>query len=136
MPRCYLLAVARGSSLDTDGNNFSLFTLVEELTYSPPDQAAGGPAILPLELHAYWSLSPGELNRDFQFRIAFTGQEPVPTSDALPLRSDKSRHRLRVRGLPMLATGDIELQVEWREKGQQEWRRESTFWPLQMRQTT
>lgn len=55
MPRCYLLAVMRGSSLDTSSNNWTLFSLIEQL------RIPKFPAVLPLEIHTYWQFAPDEL---------------------------------------------------------------------------
>ena len=61
MPKCYLLAVTNGSSLDRYTNNVTLFSLIEQLNF-PKQQPPPPGAVLPLEIHAYFELQPHELN--------------------------------------------------------------------------
>jgi hypothetical protein len=69
MPRCYLLAVARGSALNADTNNFTLFELVEGISAHTRDSRIH----LPLELHTYWEFAADELNVDFEMRFVSIG---------------------------------------------------------------
>ena len=87
MPKCYLLAVTNGSSLDRYSNNVTLFNLIEQLNF-PKQQPPPPGAVLPLEIHAYFSLAPHELNHRFEVRftlVAATGLETVTDAFSIPL---------------------------------------------------
>lgn len=61
MPSTYLIAVCEGSSLDSQSNNWTLYSLIEEVQLKPAAVNEGAPIILPLQLHVYWQFSPAEL---------------------------------------------------------------------------
>jgi hypothetical protein len=125
MPRCYLLAVVQGSSIDMFSNNWTLFSLVEEV------QVDQFPATLPFEIHTYWTFAPDEVNVDFEQRLVMvpaTGDEV--SSVPIPLRSTTPRLRMRSTGLRIPAPGSYELRIEWRESGGPHWARDAVFWPL------
>jgi hypothetical protein len=130
MPDCYLLAVAEGSSLDQHSNNLSLFSLVEILRLRPPPNA---PPIAPFEIHSYWQLSPDEIGVTFEWRLVFVAPDnEVPWEKVFEFRSPTVRHRFRVFGFPVLVSGQIRLQVDWRESGTQQWQRCDVFWPIEI----
>ena len=62
MPKCYFLTLCGGSSLDQHSNNVSLFNVVEQVNLQPNVEPPPG-AYLPLEVHAYFLLGPGEISR-------------------------------------------------------------------------
>jgi hypothetical protein len=127
MPRCYLIAVAQGSSLDSSSNNWSLFTLVEEIKV--PDF----PCLLPMEFHTYWQFAPDELNVDFEIRLVFVPTEGAPQYyPTASLKSATPRLRIRARGMRLEAPGDYELRLEWREPQSDQWTRLDVYWPLQV----
>jgi hypothetical protein len=131
MPKCYLLAVSGGSSLDQHSNNITLFNLVEQLNF--PKHALPPPGTqMPLEVHAYFQLDPRELNQKFEIRfvlVADTGLE-LPT-DAFPHRATTQRYRTRTFGLPAPpVAGSYELKVDSRAAGTETWTRDSRGWPL------
>lgn len=132
MPDCYLIAVCHGSALDEYTNNWSLFTLTEQIKFTPQKGMPEGARLaLPLEVHAYWSLSPEEFGQEFEWRVLFEGSNGEKVWDQIfTLKAEKRRHRTRIRGMPMLAYGDLKLRVEWRRKDQQEWTRCAAFWPF------
>lgn len=127
MPTCYLLAVAKGSSLDTYSNNWTLFHLVEQV------QVSQTPNALPFEIHTYWLFQPDEYNEEFEFRfvlLPLLGDRVE--GRPFPLRSTTPRYRLRATGLPLPGFGDYTLQVEWRRPGQESWELGHIFWPLRV----
>jgi hypothetical protein len=131
MPKCYLVAVSGGSSLDQHSNNITLFNLVEQLNF--PKHALPQPgALLPLELHAYFQLAATELNQRFEIRfvlVATTGLE-TPT-EPFSHRSTTLRYRTRTFGLPAPpVAGSYELCVDSRLLGSETWTRDRTSWPL------
>ena len=139
MPRCYLLAVSKGSSLDGGTNNYSLFSLSTRVRFEIPEPPAGkppsgtAPIVLPLEVHAYWEFSPQELNGEFEWRMVFvTGDGDIVSAKKFPFESDKKYNRIRVQGFPVAATGQVELQVEWRKKKGGKWKRCDAFWPMEI----
>ena len=51
MPKCYLLTLVGGSSLDRYTNNVTLFNLVEQLNF-PKERRPPPGAMVPLEINA------------------------------------------------------------------------------------
>jgi hypothetical protein len=127
VPRCYLYTIAERSALDSSSNNFTLFSLVEQV------QVNQFPVTLPFEIHSYWKFAPDEINVDFQLRIILvssTGDEV--SSDPAPLRSSTPRFRVRATGIHLRRPGSYELRIEWRESESEHWTRDNVFWPLQV----
>jgi hypothetical protein len=131
MPKCYLLTVCSGSSLDQYSNNVTLFNVVEQLNVPPGAPPPPG-GVVPLEIHAYFQLAPREVNENFELRFAMVASSGLETlSDAFTHRSVTPRYRTRTVGLPFPpVTGSYELRVEWRETGSESWQREAVSWPL------
>jgi hypothetical protein len=131
MPRCYLFAVVQGSAVDSYSNNFTLFSLVEEV------QVDQFPTTLPLEIHSYWTLAPDEVNVDFEQHLVVipaAGDEVL--SVPLPFRSPTPRLRIRSTGLRIPAPGSYELRIEWRESASPDWTRDTVFWPFEVSSPT
>lgn len=136
MPKCYLLAVTGGSSLDRYSNNVTLFNLVEQLNF-PKDRLPPPGAVLPLEVHAYFQLDLHEVNQRFDVRfslVAPTGLETV--TDAFEHKSSTTRFRTRTMGLPVPpVAGTYDLCVDTRHAGTDPWRRDRLIWPLIVAET-
>ncbi len=136
MPKCYLLAVASGSSLDRYSNNVTLFNLVEQLNF-PKDRLPPPGSVLPLEVHAYFELEPHEVNQSFDVRfslVAPTGLETV--TDPFAHKSTTSRFRTRTIGLPVPpVAGTYDLRVDTRRGATDGWRRDTLIWPLIVAET-
>jgi hypothetical protein len=136
MPKCYLLAVTSGSSLDRYTNNVTLFNLIEQLNF-PKQQPPPPGAVLPLEIHAYFELQPHELNLRFDVRftlVASSGLETV--TDGFSHRSATPRYRTRTVGLPMPPVfGEYQLCVDTRAEHTEVWHRDRLTWPLVMAET-
>jgi hypothetical protein len=131
MPKCYLVAVSGGSSLDQHSNNITLFNLVEQLNF--PKHALPKPgALLPLELHAYFQLEAVELNQRFEIRFVLLGTTGLETpTEVFAHRSSTLRYRTRTFGLPAPpVAGSYELCVESRPAGSETWTRDPASWPL------
>ena len=131
MPRCYLLAVCSGSSLDQYSNNVTLFNVVEQLNVPPGAPPPPG-GVVPLEIHAYFQLSQHETNERFDVRFAMIAQSGLETfSDVFSHRSVTPRYRTRTIGLPFPpVTGSYELRVDWRAEATESWHREQLAWPI------
>ncbi len=131
MPRCYLLTVCAGSSLDQHSNNVSLFNVVEQLNV-PPGAQPPPKGVIPLELHAYWQLAPPEINRAFDMRFVMVASTGLETpSEAYSHRPVTPRFRTRTLGLPVPpVVGNYDLRVDWREAGTEGWSREAASWPI------
>jgi hypothetical protein len=131
MPKCYLVAVSGGSSLDQHSNNITLFNLVEQLNFQRHQLPQPG-VLLPLELHAYFQLSASELNQRFEVRFVLVGQTGLETpTEVFSHRSTTLRYRTRTFGLPAPPiAGSYELCVESRALGAETWTRDSASWPL------
>ena len=136
MPKCYLLTLVGGSSLDRYSNNVTLFNLVEQLNF-PVDRRPPPGAVIPLEVHAYFQLDSGELNQRFELRfslVAPTGLETV--TDTFSHRSSTQRFRTRTVGLPVPpVAGEYELRVDTRRDESEPWHRQVASWPLMVAET-
>ena len=128
MPRCYLVIVCSASSLDVDSNNLSLFNLVERVQFRA---GALAQLIMPLEVHACWSFSGDERDRDYEARWVVCGADGVEVvGKTFPLRTATPRFRMRMFGIGIPSvSGECAVRTEWRalEGG---WTREPVTWPL------
>jgi len=129
--KCYLLALVSGSSLDQHSNNITLFNLVEQLNFAPNAQPPPG-ALLPLEIHAYFELSPQELNQRFDVRFSIVESTGLETlTEPIQHKSTTPRYRTRTLGLPAPpAPGSYQLRVDYRPSGSEEFTRDTASWPL------
>lgn len=136
MPKCYLLAVTSGSSLDRYSNNVTLFNMVEQLNF-PKDQLPPAGAVLPLEIHAYFQLEPSEVNQRFEARFALVAPSGLETmTDPFAHKSPLARFRTRTVGLPLPpVAGTYDLRVDTRQVGSEAWHRDSLVWPLVVAET-
>ncbi|HEX3773153.1 MAG TPA: hypothetical protein VHV51_01750 [Polyangiaceae bacterium] len=131
MPRCYLLTLSSGSSLDQQSNNVSLFNIVEQLNLPRNVEPPPG-ALLPLEIHAYFHLDTTELNQRFEMRFALVASSGLETlTDAHAHKSPTLRYRTRTMGLPVPPIADsYQLRVDLRAVGSEQWARDPLAWPL------
>lgn len=131
MPKCYFLTLCAGSSLDQHSNNVTLFNLVEQVNLQPNVDPPPG-AFLPLEVHAYFVMGPGDLSQTFDVRFALvapTGLELL--TDATAHKSSTPRYRTRSLGLPApIIPGNYQLCVDIRQPGTDSFSRENLNWPL------
>lgn len=134
MAENYLLAIAAGSSLDVSTNNYSLFSLIEQVG------VLRLPAPLPFEIHTYWQFSPEEVDNDFELRVVLIAPDGgEQTGRTIDLRSDSARVRLRIQGFPDIrpqVVGLHRLRVEIRQRGTLPWARSPAFCPLQVELAT
>jgi hypothetical protein len=131
MPRCYLLVVSSGSSLDQLSNNVTLFNLVEQLNV-PPNAPPPPGGVIPLEIHAYFSFTPTELGQRFEIRFALISESGLESyTDPFAYKSLTPRFRTRTLGLPLPPVlGGYRLCVDHRPEGEGEWTRDAASWPL------
>jgi hypothetical protein len=131
MPKCYFLALCGGSSLDQQSNNVTLFILVEQVNLQPNVEPPPG-AYLPLEVHAYFLLGPGETSQPFEVRFAVVAPSGLELlTDATSHKSSTPRYRTRSFGLPApIVPGNYQLCVDVRQPGTDSFTRESVTWPL------
>jgi hypothetical protein len=131
MPKCYFLTLCGGSSLDQHSNNVTLFNVVEQVNLQPNADPPPG-AFLPLEIHAYFMLGPGEVSQPFEVRFALvapTGLELL--TDATSHKSSTPRYRTRSLGVPAPAVpGNYQLCVDIKQPGMDGFAREAMSWPL------
>jgi hypothetical protein len=132
VPKCYLLALTSGSSLDQQSNNITLFNLVEQLNLAPNTPPPPPGAVLPLEVHAYFKVAPSETNVAFEVRFALVAETGLETcSEPITHRAVTPRYRTRTMGLPLPpVTGQYELRLDWRPAGIERWTRDLASWPL------
>jgi hypothetical protein len=131
MPRCYMLTLASSSSLDQQSNNVSLFNVVEQLNLPRGVEPPPG-ALLPVEIHAYFQLDPGEINQRFELRFSLVAASGLETiTDAYAHKSSTPRYRTRTMGLPVPPIADnYQLRIETRPVGTEHWSRDPMAWPL------
>jgi hypothetical protein len=131
MPKCYFIALCGGSSLDQHSNNVTLFNIVEQVNLQPNVEPPPG-AFLPLEVHAYFLLGPGEVSQPFELRFALvapTGLELL--TDATQHRSSTPRYRTRSLGVPApIVPGNYQLCVDIKQPGTDAFARDVLSWPL------
>lgn len=131
MPRCYFLALCAGSSLDQHSNNVTLFNIVEQVNLQPNAEPPPG-AFLPLEVHAYFLLDPGELQQSFELRFALVASSGLEMlTDPTPHKSSTPRYRTRSLGLPAPSLpGHYQLHVDIKQAGSDGFTRDALHWPL------
>lgn len=131
MPRCYFLAVCAGSSVDQQSNNATLFNLVEQINV-PPGAPPPPQGRLPLEMHAYFQLEPGEVDRPFDMRFVLAASTGLETpSEPFTHRPSTPRFRTRTVGLPFPpVAGAYELRLDVRPAGHAAWDRVPIAWPI------
>jgi hypothetical protein len=131
MPKCYFLTLCGGSSLDQHSNNVTLFNVVEQVNLQPNVDPPPG-AFLPLEVHAYFTLSPAELSQPFEVRFALVAPSGLELlTDSTTHRSTTPRYRTRSLGLPAPAVpGHYQLCVDIKQPGSDGFTRDALHWPL------
>jgi hypothetical protein len=137
MASCYFLCASRGSSLDQESNNVSLFNLIEQINV-PPGLAVARGALIPIEVHAYFQLASGEINRQFELRLVLTAETGLETlSEALRHRSTTPRLRVRIMGLPFPpVAGAYRLCIDFRlVEDMGGWQRQGITWPIVLVET-
>ena len=131
MPHCYLIALCTGSSLDQQSNNISLFSLVEQINV-PPGAPPPPNNLIPLEVHAYFSLTGAEIGSEIEMRFALSGDTGLEAfSEPSKHRITTGRYRTRTVGLPYpAALGHYFLRVDFRMAGTEEWHRDPLRYPI------
>jgi hypothetical protein len=132
LAHCYLLCVSSGSAIDRQSNNVSLFSLVEQINV-PPRAPPPPRGLIPVEVHAYFQLSPLQHGRELEMRFVLCADTGLETlSEVFRHRVTASRFRVRTLGLPYPPViGQYSLQVELRVVGEDSgWQRQSAAWPL------
>jgi hypothetical protein len=132
MPRCYLLALCAGSSVDRDQNNFTLYSLIERVTLPRlmlPTEAT------PFEAHVY--LESEEIGREVELQVYWRDEQGherrvIEQTPAILLTPPRTRLRLQNVFLPLEA-GHHEMRVKWRyrEDGAT-WEDGALYWPLDL----
>jgi hypothetical protein len=132
-----MLTACGGSSLDQHSNNVTLFNLVEQINI-PPDLPPPPKRAIPLEVHAYFLISPRELSQPFEIRFAMVARTGLETfSDVFTHKAITPRYRTRTLGLPFPpVTDQYQLRVDWRQAGTEGWQREPVKWPINIVETT
>jgi hypothetical protein len=126
--RCYLVALCKGSAVDRDTNNISLFELIEEVQIT-----AFNPAFpLFLQAHVYLKALPEEIGREVDVRGVWVAEDgsrhPSPGERFLLPHA-----RIRIRSatlFPPPILGAYDFVVEWRWPDDAEWHRENAAWPI------
>lgn len=131
MPSCYFLTVCAGSSVDQRSNNVTLFNLVEQINV-PPGAPPPPRGILPLEVHAYFDIFPGEVGRAFELRFVMVAPSGLETpSDPVQHKPASPRYRTRTVGLPFPpVVGHYLLRADLRVAGSINYQRQPPSWPL------
>jgi hypothetical protein len=128
--RCFMIAVAQGSTLDRYTNNFSLFLLLEQF------RPSSYPARLSVFSHAFFEVDAGEIGVAHEVRlVVLRAGAAVFATEPVALTPAGERHRVRISGLAFPEPGLYRVTVEWRRRPPQgdtaaEWQRESAAWPI------
>jgi hypothetical protein len=131
LAHCYLLCVSSGSAVDRQSNNVSLFNLVEQISV-PPGTPPPVNRLIPVEVHAYFQLEPGQVHRDFEMRFVMLAQTGLETlSEVFRHRVTAPRFRVRTLGLPYPPVlGQYRLRVDVRLPAEAGWQRQAAAWPI------
>ena len=126
--RCFLIAVAQGSSLDRYSNNFSLFLLLEQF------RPSAYPARLSVFSHAFFEIDADEVGIEYEVRLLVVqGARTAFTSETVSFKPAGERHRVRISGLAFPEPGSYRVMVEWRPRSEGDaapWTREAGSWPI------
>jgi hypothetical protein len=126
--RCFLVAVAQGSSLDRYSNNFSLFLLLEQF------RPSAYPARLSVFSHAFFEIDADELGVEHEVRlIVVQGARVAFATESVAFKPAGERHRVRISGLAFPEPGAYRVMVEWRSRAggdDSSWNREPASWPI------
>lgn len=137
MVDCYLVGVSHGSAVDNETNNVTVFSFAEviQLLQMPPlADAAGQPAMLPLEGHAYFE-QEAEIERPLDTRLMwlFADGHTELAGELRAIALQARRMRVRYRGLRLpSAVGYLHLVAEWREPNSEDWQRSTVRWPFEL----
>ncbi|MFT4570116.1 MAG: hypothetical protein ACI8TX_002342 [Hyphomicrobiaceae bacterium] len=123
--RCFLLTVSQGCVLDRYTNNFSLFSVLEEVT------PTSYPARLDVNTVAFFLVDDRDRGTEHEVRlsVAHQGVESF-NSEPLAFTPTGARHRVRMNGLVLPEPGQYEVRIDLRLKGTDSWSREPMSWPL------
>lgn len=126
--RCFMIAVAQGSTLDRYSNNFSFFQLLEQF------RPSAYPARLPVFSHAFFEVDASEAGVEHEVRLLVVlGARNVFASEPVAFRPSGERHRVRISNLVFPEPGLYRVMVEWRAKSPDpaaSWNREQVAWPI------
>ena len=117
--------------MDQHSNNVTLFNVVEQVNLQPNVDPPPG-AFLPLEVHAYFTIRPGEISQPFEVRFALVAPSGLELlTDTTQHKSSTPRYRTRSLGLPApIVAGEYQLCVDIRQPGSDSFTREALHWPL------
>lgn len=137
MPKCYFLSVCSGSAVDQHSNNVTLFNLVEQINV-PPGAPPPPQGLVPVEMHAYFEVSPMELGQDIEVRFVLVAASGLETpAEVFAHRPVTPRFRTRTFGLPFPpVTGHYSLRFDWRYRGEEGWHRDPLSWPIVFAEAT
>jgi hypothetical protein len=126
--RCFMIAVAQGSTLDRYTNNFSLFMLLEQF------RPSSYPARLSVFSHAFFEIDAAEVGIEHEVRlVVLSGPRTAFSSGTVAFKPAGDRHRVRISGLVVPEPGLYRVMVEWRLRGagaDAPWTREPAAWPI------
>lgn len=128
---CYFLSVCAGSSVDQHSNNVTLFSLVERITV-PPGAPPPPKGLIPLEVHAYFDITPDAIGAAFEVRFVMVAPSGLETpSEPVTHKPVTPRYRTRTLGLPFPpVVGHYTLMVDTRLMGSVGYRRQRVVWPI------
>jgi hypothetical protein len=130
---CHTIILSASAAVDRKTGAFSLFNLVDNIVIGP--EALG--QVLPIEVHLYWQAEKSAFDTEFEMRLVRARNDgKESTGNIASMKIDKSsRLRKRFHALQLPDEyGTYRLLVEWRKKDDEEWIRDSTYWPLTISQ--
>lgn len=128
MPDHVFTVVAKGTSVDSQTNSLSLFSVLESIG------APGLPVAVPeLVLATVWYRRPGEEDLTFvqRARLADPDGREIATAE-ISFQLTKPRHRVfnRFRMVPFHRTGLHRIEVQIRREDESSWSRPVASYPL------
>lgn len=125
----YFVAICRGSALDRDTRNFTLFSLIEAVQV--PREALD--QIIPFEFVFSYEVTDDDVGPALEFRIVWVAPDGGERmgENVIPMTAVERRNRVRAGGIRMPSgVGVSRLYIEWRRTGTQDWARSAIYWPL------
>lgn len=116
------------SVIDQDSNNITLFEVLEQLTITGPPLVTGEVGVVPIacELVTLWSRTrDNQASRGYGRAVLLSPSETVIREQEYDIDLTvhaRTRHRVRLHGLPIQEAGRYRFRVDVRDEGEREWR--------------
>lgn len=141
--QCIFATLCRGTSVDRQSNNLSIFNVIEQITLTPPKNAQKSELekikVVPVEyqLVTFWKAIGGLMPKTLDIQIDFidpVGDITQSGSHAIKLDEPKGRLRtiMEIKALKVTQPGDYTVVIKAKIPGQDEFLEYSRF-PLELK---